>query len=296
MATVPDSVRRAKPLLGTFVEITVPDAAPVDVDDAIEQAFGAIARVHRLMSFHDPDSDVSRLNSRAATEAVAVDPWTYQVLQAAIDFQQRSAGAFDITVAPVLQQIGLLPHHGREPFSAAADGPMIGAIELLSENGVRFQHSAIRIDLGGIAKGYAVDRAVETLKRLGVRSGLVNAGGDLAGFGPDAHVVDIRDPGCPGRILSRATICDQALASTAGSFDLSISLAVPALAVIDPATLKPVDTFQGATVRAHSCMIADALTKIVMVAGENSPPILQHYQAAAMLVHRDGAVRVTDNW
>jgi thiamine biosynthesis lipoprotein len=296
MAIVPDSVRRAKSLLGTFVEITVLDAPPIDVDDAIERAFDAIARVHRLMSFHDPDSDVSRLNFRAASEAVAVDPWTYEVLEASIDFHRRSAGAFDIAVAPVLQQMGLLPRHDRERQSSATDEQMTGVIELLPENGVRFQHAAVRIDLGGIAKGFAVDRAVETLKRLGVLGGVVNAGGDLAGFGPDTHVVDIRDPGCPGRILSRATIRDQALASTAGSFDLSKSPAVPGLAVIDPTTRKQIDTFQGATVRANSCMIADALTKIVMVASETSPSILQHYQAAAMLVHRDGAIRVTDNW
>ena len=296
MATVPDSLRRAKSLLGTFVEITILDATPVHAEDAIEQAFDAIARVHRLMSFHDPDSDVSRLNSKAASEAVTVDPWTYQVLAASIDFHRRSAGAFDIAVAPVLQQMGLLPHHDREWHSPSADGQIIGAIELLPGNSVRFQHSAIRIDLGGIAKGYAVDRAVETLKGLGMQRGLVNAGGDLAGFGPDSHVVDIRDPGSPDRILSRVAICDQALASTAGRFDPSQSLAVPGLAVIDPTTLRRVDTFLGATVRANSCMTADALTKIVMVASEASPSILQHYQAAAMLVHRDGAVRVTDDW
>jgi thiamine biosynthesis lipoprotein len=296
MATVPDSVRRAKSLLGTFVEITILDATPVNADDAIEQAFDAIARVHRLMSFHDPDSDVSRLNSQAASEAVTVDPWTYQVLEASIDFHRRSAGAFDIAVAPILQQLGLLPHHDRERYSPSADGQIIGIIELLPGNGVRFQHSAIRIDLGGIAKGYAVDRAVETLKGLGMRCGLVNAGGDLAGFGPNTHVVDIRDPGSPGRVMSRVAICDQALASTAGRFDPSESLAVPGLAVIDPTTLQRVDTFLGATVRANSCMTADALTKIVMLASEASPSILQHYEAAAMLVHRDGAVRVTDNW
>jgi thiamine biosynthesis lipoprotein len=296
MAAVPDSVRRAKSLLGTFVEITVLDAASADADAAIERAFDAIARVHRLMSFHDPDSDVSRLNFHAASEAVAVDPWTYQVLEAAMDFHARSAGAFDVTVAPVLQQIGLLPHHDRERHSASTGEPVIGAVELLPGDSVRFRHPAIRIDLGGIAKGYAVDRAVETLKGLGVERGVVNAGGDLAGFGPQPHVVEIRDPGSPGRIISRASIRDQALASTAGRFDPSESLAVPGLAVIDPSTLQRVETFLGATVRADGCMTADALTKIVMVASEASPAILQHYQAAAMLVHRDGAVRVTDNW
>jgi FAD:protein FMN transferase len=161
---------------------------------------------------------------------------------------------------------------------------------------VRLARSTTRVSLNGIAKGYAVDRAVDSLQQFGVEAGVVNAGGDLAGFGPAPHVVDIRDPSCPGRVLSRATVRDQALASTAGSFDLAKSPAVSATAVIDPTTRKPADSLQGATVRARSCMIADALTKAVMLAGERALSLLQYYDAAAMLVHRDGAVRVTDKW
>src|SRR2546425_5982816 len=75
----PDSMHLARPLLGTFVEIAVDDSASSKTEAAIEQAFGAIARVHRLMSFHDPLSDISRLNREASAGAVAVDRWTYQV-------------------------------------------------------------------------------------------------------------------------------------------------------------------------------------------------------------------------
>ena len=85
MATAPDRLRRAKPLLGTFVEIAAAHAAPDLMESAVEDAFNAIARVHRCMSFHDPASDVSRLNQHAAAGAVTVDPWTFQVLEAAVD-------------------------------------------------------------------------------------------------------------------------------------------------------------------------------------------------------------------
>ena len=296
MATVPDSVRRAKPLLGTFVEITVLNPASVGADDAIDRAFAAIARVHRLMSFHDSGSDVSRMNRRAASKAVAVDPWTFEVLQASVDFHRRSAGAFDITVANVLQAIGLLPRHDQELSPLSGTRQAIDTIELLGKNRVRFQHPAVGIDLGGIAKGYAVDRAVETLKAHGVQSGVVNAGGDLAAFGPDRHVVDIRDPLRPDRILSRTAIRDQAIASSGGSFDPSRSFAVTGLAVIDPATQRPATAIVGATVRAASCMIADALTKIVMVLGEDALAVLDHYRASAILVSRDGTILRSDTW
>src|SRR5215831_17921835 len=118
MPAARDSLRRARPLLGTFVEIAASGAASADLEVAVEAAFGAVARVHRLMGFHDPASDVSRLNREAKARAVAVDPWTFEVLAIAQDLHQRSGGIFDIAVAPVLQHLGLLPaaeHDGDEP-------------------------------------------------------------------------------------------------------------------------------------------------------------------------------------
>src|SRR6202035_4754068 len=103
------SIRRARPLLGTFVEIAVAGAAPSDADCAIAAGFAAAARVHRLMSFHEPESDVSRLNREASGQAVAVDPWAFGVLETALDLNRRSNGAFEIAVAPALQALGLLP-------------------------------------------------------------------------------------------------------------------------------------------------------------------------------------------
>ncbi len=103
------SIRRARPLLGTFVEIAVAGESPDAAEAAVEAAFSAVAAVHRLMSFHETDSDVSRLNRGAASDAVRVHDWTYQVLEAARDLHARSGGTFDISVAPALQKLGLLP-------------------------------------------------------------------------------------------------------------------------------------------------------------------------------------------
>src|SRR5262245_65530429 len=94
MATAPDRLRRARPLLGTFVEIAVAHAVPEVMAAAVECAFDAIDRIHRCMSFHDPASDVSRLNQHAAAGAVMVDPWTFQVLETAVELYRRSAGLF----------------------------------------------------------------------------------------------------------------------------------------------------------------------------------------------------------
>src|SRR3974390_1282514 len=122
MAMASDSVRRARPLLGTFVEIAASGDAQA-LDAAVEAAFGAVTKVHHLMSFHDPASDVSRLNRDAGDEDVAIDAWTYEVIGAAVDLHRRSHGAFDITIAPALQRLGLPPAPERLPAANRPRGP-----------------------------------------------------------------------------------------------------------------------------------------------------------------------------
>ena len=103
------NIRRARPLLGTFVDIDVDDVDEWHAEGAIEAAFAAVSDVHRLMSFHEADSDVSRLNRGASSGAVQVHQWTYEVMEMAADMNRRSAGAFDIGIALTLQQLGQLP-------------------------------------------------------------------------------------------------------------------------------------------------------------------------------------------
>jgi FAD:protein FMN transferase len=294
------SIRRARPLLGTFVEIAVAGARLDAAEVAIEAAFSAVATVHRLMSFHETDSDVSRLNRSAASHPVKVRDPTYQVLEVAHDLYCRSGGMFDISVAPALQRLGLLPavpdlaacsHREREQKAPAHE-----RIQLLPVNRVRFADASVKIDLGGIAKGFAVDCAVEALRGHGVVEGLVNAGGDLRGFGPRSHVIDIRDPRQPERLLCRVALANAALASSAGRFDPLRSRQARCCAVIDPLTAMPPRSIIGATVCAGSCVIADALTKVVMNAAEAAAPTLEHYGADALFVSARSAVHMTANW
>ena len=291
-----DSLRRARPLLGTIVEIAAAGLPERDLGAAIEAAFAAVEKVHRLMSFHDPASDVSRLNREAASRPVTVDPWTFAVIEAAIDFYRRSHGLFDVTVAAALQDLGLLPR--LEPvFGTPPDGPATGeAIETLPDRRIRFRQPRVRIDLGGIAKGFAVDRARQTLQAHGATGGLVNAGGDLAAFGARAVPVHIRDPREPRRVLARIEVRNEALASSGGGFDPFDSSAVMAPAVIDTRTQEPARAIAGVTVRARSCMVADALTKVTMIAGEAASDLLDRCAASALLVLHTGEMRVSNSW
>lgn len=295
MPIASDSIRRARPLLGTFVEIEVAAAAGPETDAVIDAAFDAVARVHRLMSFHEHDSDVSRVNREAGVRPTRIHAWTFEVLEAALEMHRRSKGAFDVTVAPVLQAMGLLPRPDAD-LAIEPEQSLDKAIDLLPEQAVRLRSPGITIDLGGIAKGFAVDRAVEVLRSFDIPSGVVNAGGDLRVFGLGQHTVHLRDPRDPLRLLARIELTDQALASTALRFDLLDGAPPGTSAIIDPATGKPVDVVDGATVRAPSCMIADALTKAVMISGTDAGDLLEHYRASALLISTGGDVQITSDW
>ena len=293
---ISDSVRRTQPLLGTFVEIVAAGAERDALQRAIDEAFAAVAQVHRLMSFHDPHSDVSRLNREAFAGVVPVHAWTYQVLETAIDLNRESSGVFDVTVAPLLQQHGLLPRGDSDAALAVERTTASGALELLGDRHVRYRHPGIAIDLGGIAKGFAADRALDVLRGRGLGRALVNAGGDLAAFGPEPELVHIRHPASPGQVLASAAIANAALASSGRTFDLLQLSAAGDCAVFDPVAQRPVRRIIGATVRAPSCMVADALTKVVMIAGEGAESLLRRYRASAFFVLESGDVWITPDW
>jgi thiamine biosynthesis lipoprotein len=273
------SACRARPLLGTFVEISADGASPAAVHRAVDAAFHAVARIHRLMSVHEAGSDLSRLNRAEPGRATTLHPWTRAVLSAALALHTASGGLFDVTA-------GASPARG-------GGGP---GFELLTRGRARRTRPGVTIDLGGIAKGFAVDRAVEALCRHGIAAGQVNAGGDLSAFGPRARAVDIRDPRRPEQPMCRIELDNAALASSAGRFDPMRANAASGSAVIDPVTALPAQAVLGATVCAPSCVIADALTKVVMNAGEAAAPVLEHYGASALFVSARGDLHVTADW
>jgi FAD:protein FMN transferase len=296
MKPASNSLRRARPLLGTFVEIAVSGAAPADMNAAIDDAFAVVFDVHRLMSFHEPASDLSRVNRHAAAHSVTVHPWTYRVLGMALDLYRRSGGAFDITVAPAMQALGLLPRDPDDGPSRLGAGNS-DAVELLADCQVRIHHAGIKLDLGGIAKGFAVDRAVDVLRGRGMPRALVNAGGDMAAFGQDqADTIHIRDPRDPLAAMYRSMISNEAIATSGGRVDPVRTSCPAGSAVIEPRSGQPIHAIVGATARAPICLIADALTKVVMVRGEASAALLKHFAASAMFISASGQVHVTGDW
>jgi thiamine biosynthesis lipoprotein len=276
-------VRRARPSLGTFVEITARGDNEAELHGAIDLAFDAIARVDRQMSFHQPASDISRINREAFQRKVTVDPWTWRVLRAAQKLSRESDGIFDITVARKLMQWNYLPRRYRN----VGEGNWRDIV--LEKNcTVRFRQRLI-VDLGGIAKGFAVDRAVKVLESAGVSSGVVNAGGDLRVFGLKSELVHLRHPAEPMRAAGGIKLRERALATSGIYFAQKRRGTAMVTSLLNGRTGRSSRKLISVSVATSACMIADALTKIVFVLREKSAPLLAQYHADALLLERDGA-------
>jgi thiamine biosynthesis lipoprotein len=242
-------MRRARPLLGTYVEIEAAGLAEPALARAVDAAFGAVARVHRLMSFHDGDSDLSRLNRDAAFAPVTVDGWTARVLKKARMLFDETCGLFDCAVGHELMDSGRLPSQGLSHVESGS----FAAVELLPDNRVRFS-APIAIDLGGIAKGFAVDRAIATLRAHGVREALVNAGGDMRVIGGKARTIHIRCPGREGRAVQAGLLRNAAIATSAAA----------ATVAKQRGRLASPGSHDAYSVVAPTCLLADALTKVLV--------------------------------
>lgn len=281
-------IRRARPLLGTRVEIAVAGPVPVaELHQAVDAAFAAIERIERLMSYHDPHSELSRINREGAVRAQRVHPDTGAVVRAALRFAALGGGAFDPCIAPCLEEWGLLPRHASARADPAASWR---DIELLDGDQVRFWR-ALRLDLGGIAKGYAVDQAVRVLKAAGAGSILVNAGGDLRVAGEGFEAIGLRSPRTPWLAAHTLTLRDTALATSSACYSRRrTSAGVEVSALLDPMSRAAYLGADSVSVRAADCMTADALTKIVLFADrQTGERALRACAARALVLGADAA-------
>lgn len=271
------SLRRARPFLGTLVEIAAEGEDDAAIESAVETAFEAIARVQRLMSLHTEDSDLARMNRLAHRRPVRVDPWTHAVLRVARQVHAWTAGRFDCAVGAHLVD--------RRRAGAIPAGASMSAVMLLDGTRVSYLEPLV-LDLGGIAKGYAVDRAIGALRRAGLASGVVNAGGDLRTFGPVPRPVALRDPRRPARRVHAGWLRDGALASSAAYLDAARMEGGRILtAVVDPATGRRLRGASSYTVLAPTCMLADALTKALALDEDVHAPYLRRCGARALVLH-----------
>ena len=244
---------------------------------AVEGALDEVDRIDRLMSHYRPASPLSRVNREAGLGPVSADPELLGLVAEALRYSRESGGAFDVTVGPLMKAWGFFRGGGRVPGEAELD-EVLGRVGwqhvLLDERAatIRFARPGLELDLGGIAKGYAVDRAVAVLVRAGVPAALISAGGStLFGLGTppgrEGWEVEVEDPLHADRVAFRAVLKDQALSVSGGANKSFERDGVTYSHLMDPRRGRPVQGVLGAAVLAPSGAAGDALDNAFPVLG-----------------------------
>jgi thiamine biosynthesis lipoprotein len=288
---------RREYVMGTIAEVRVHAVAPgVDPAQATEAAMAEIHAVDRLMAVQRPDSDVSRVNRGAAAGAVSVDHRLVEVLRASRHLSALTDGAFDVTVLPTVRAWGFLDGHPRRPAAAPRPAGYRHVRVDAVRGEVAFDRADVGVDLGGIAKGYALDRARTALLRRGVRSAYLDLGGNVATLGaaPDGRPwrLGIRHPRRPDALIGVLEV-GEASVSTSGDAERFVEDEYGrARHVIDPRTGRPADALVSATVVAASAMLADGLSTAAVVMGRDAfADLLPRVGGLAVLVTLDPAGR-----
>lgn len=268
-------MRRCRPLLGTFVEITAAGNGEATLNNAINAAFSVIEKIQNLMSAHDQASELSQLNREAAKHPVTASRETFTMLRRGHRLATESDGAFDYTVAPLLARWGLLP----KALKRKTPGGWRHVL-LLRGRKVYFLRP-LALDLGGIAKGYAVDAAIAALRQPGVSAAVVNAGGDLRVFGPQPSVIHLRHPANPQIFSNHLRLQDSALATSSPCFTERDWRGERVSHLVNSIRHKAVTGVISVSVRAKECWLADALTKVVLNAPQRAEKLLAKYGAQA---------------
>ena len=277
LSSLQPPLERAVALFGAFVRLRVEDMSAMAGFEATSAAVRGMAQVHRLMSFHETSSELSRLNREAWIGPVQVSSHTLLVLTEALRIAAASDGIFDPTIAPLAVRAGFLP---RPPGAREADPSATWRdVHLDPARGtVRFGRP-LWIDLGGVAKGYGVDLATEILREYGAVQGSVNAGGDLRVFGPRSETVALDDGVSGRRDVHGVSVRDCSLASS-GSLSPPRDQVRGRMAHFDGVRRRR-SSRRFVSVLADRCVHADALTKVVMARGAASASLLRNFGASA---------------
>lgn len=262
-------------IMGTTFSITIEGFA--DASRAAQAAFEEIRRIDRLLSTYKKDSEISNVNLRAAKETVVVGSDFWLVAAASREYFNLSDGCFDPTVFPLMKAWGFRKKEGILPPAEELIKimPLVDFAKVMlddTSHTVSFREEGMSLDFGGIAKGYAVDRAIAALRDLGVTRAIVDAGGNFYGLGtPQARErwqTGIRHPFRLNEIIARFPVSDAGVA-TSGNYERFFEIDGKKYChIMDPRTGWPVPEMLSATVIANTAMAADALSTSVFVLGK----------------------------
>lgn len=265
--------QREEAIMGTRIAVELWAADPGLAKRGIDAVMADMHRTDRLMSTYKPESQLSQVNAHAFDRPVQVDADIIEVVEKSLEYSRLSDGIFDITYASVgyLYDYRAQLQPTDEQIAAALQAVDYRQLQVDRQaRTIRFLRPGMRIDLGGFAKGWAVDRGVEILRALGIEHAMVNAGGDTRLLGDrrgKPWIVGIRDPRRDGAVVTRIPLADEAI-STSGDYERFFEQdGVRHHHILVPGTGKSPSDVRSVTVIGPNATRTDGLTKPIFILG-----------------------------
>lgn len=269
-----ECTRQIRYLMGCFVEIEAQGENRFLSLNAVNAAFSEMKRIEKNLSRFLPDSVISNLNRMAAISPVEVQEEIFDLIERCVRYSELTGGAFDITASPFIELWNGAENHGRTPTHQEIDSASkaVGFQNLVLDRknqSVYFSHPQMKLDLGAVGKGYAVDRAIELLRHHGIRKGLVNAGSTIYCFGGELRF-GITDPMDPQSCITTVLLQDNAI-STSATYERFYEIAGKKYGhIIHPKTGCPVEgEISSLSVISESAMESDILSTAFFVNGNH---------------------------
>jgi len=296
------TVKRAQFLMGTLVELTAVAPSDALAQAALTAGFQEIRRLETMLSTWIESSELSRVNQSAGREPVGVSGETFELLRRAMEFAEYTEGAFNIAIGPAVR-LWNIPEAPRIPsameLEVAAQNVDYHRIHLdQTRRAVFLEKPGMRIDIGGIGKGFAAEKAAAVMRETGANGGLVAVAGDFRVFGRRADgttwPIGIQHPREPGKLLATLDATDEAI-STSGDYErYFIKDGVRYHHILDPKTLQPARLCQSVTIIAPDATTADALATGVFVMGPvRGLALVERLGLGAVIVDAQGRVIVS---
>ena len=268
-----DWYAREEAIMGTAIRVELWSEDRADGEAAINAVMAEMHRIDHAMSPHKPESELSRINRHAAAAPVKLSDEMARLVSRALDFSKLSGGAFDISYASVGQLYDYREKIKPSDAAIAQAREAVGYQNLILDTAartLRFARAGMRIDLGGFAKGHAVDNAAAILARCGIKNAIVSAGGDSRVMGDHRGrpwTIAIRDPRRPGEVVAVLPLEDTAI-STSGDYERYFEQdGVRCHHVLDPKTGKSPSSVHSVTILAADGLTSEGLSKSVFVLG-----------------------------
>ena len=289
--------------MGTQAKVEFEFSDTKQADRLLEKVFAEMHRIDRLMSPFKPDSELTKINQQASQHPVIISDELFELLEKSEYYSQLTQGAFDISFSSVGYLYDFRKHQRPDDIQRKALAAEINYQAILlnkTDKSVKFANDKLKIDLGGIAKGHAVDRCIDILVKHGVKNAFINAGGDSRVIGKKNDrlwYIGIRHPRDESKLIVNLPL-EQVAISTSGDYErFFIEDGIRYHHIIDPKTGDSVRNSQSVTILANTSTIADALSTSIFVLGSQKGLELVNKlpNVSAIIINKSGKMMYSDD-